>query len=77
MYAVGFFVPIALVPQVIQIYSTKDSAGVSLMTWILLSVANALWAVYATVHKDTQLIIASSLVTIFDIIIVVGVLLYQ
>jgi len=76
MYGVGIAAPIALVPQIIQIYTTKSSAGISLFTWLLLAIINALWAMYGVVHKDSQLIFANALITLFDIVIVVGIVLY-
>jgi uncharacterized protein with PQ loop repeat len=76
MYAVGILAPLALVPQIIQIYTTKSSAGISLFTWLLLALVNALWAFYGAVHKDAQLIFANAFITLFDLVIVVGILMY-
>ena len=76
MYGVGILAPIALVPQILQIYETKNSAGISLTTWIFLGIINALWALYGVAHKDKQLIFANALITLFDLVIVVGILVY-
>ena len=76
MYAVGILAPLALVPQILQIYTTKSSAGISLFTWLLLALVNALWALYGAVHKDAQLIFANAFITLFDLVIVVGILMY-
>ena len=76
MYGVGILAPIALVPQILQIYTTKSSIGISLFTWILLAFINSLWAFYGIVHKDSQLVFANAFITLFDLIIVVGILVY-
>jgi uncharacterized protein with PQ loop repeat len=76
MYGVGIIAPLALLPQIIQIYTTKSSAGVSLFTWLLLALINALWAVYGMAHKDKQLFFANALIVVFDLVIVIGILLY-
>ncbi|MCX6786626.1 MAG: SemiSWEET family transporter [Candidatus Kaiserbacteria bacterium] len=76
MYGVGIIAPIALVPQILQIYTTRSAAGVSLLTWILIAIFNALWALYGAVHKDRQLFFANAFVVLFDLIIVVGILMY-
>ena len=76
MYGVGIIAPLALLPQIIQIYSTKSSAGVSLVTWLLLTSVSILWAVYAAVHNDKQLFFANFLVTIFNIALVIGLIMY-
>ena len=76
MYGVGILSPLALLPQILQIYTTKSSAGVSLLTWVLLTVANILWTIYATVHKDRHILFASGLMIIFHLAIIVGLVLY-
>jgi len=76
MYGVGIVAPVALVPQILQIYTTKSAAGVSLLTWILITFFNSLWALYGAVHKDKQLFFANVFVAFFDLVIVVGVLAY-
>lgn len=76
MYGVGILAPIALVPQIIQIYTTKSSTGISLLTWLLLALINTLWALYGAVHKDRHILFAGTLIALFDLVIVVGILMY-
>ena len=76
MYAVAIVAPLALVPQIIQVYTTKSAVGVSLLTWFLLASFNALWMLYGAVHKDKQLFFANALMVLFDLILIVGVLVY-
>lgn len=76
MYGVGFLAPLALVPQIFQIYSTQSSAGVSLTTWLLLTLANSLWMTYAAIHKDQHLLFANGLMFVAHGIMIVGLILY-
>mgnify|MGYP001592984234 CR=1 FL=1 len=76
MYGVGIFAPLALVPQILQIYRTKSGAGLSLSTWWLLSLFNALWAFYGAVHKDKHIFFANVLMFFFNSAIIIGILLY-
>ncbi len=76
MYVVGILAPFALLPQTFQIYNTKSSEGVSLLTWILLTIASILWTIYAAVHKDKHLLFASGLMIISHLAIVIGLLIY-
>ena len=76
MYAVGFLAPLALLPQILQIYTTKSSIGVSLLTWVLLTIANILWTTYAVMHKDRHILFASALMIVFQLTIVIGLLIY-
>ncbi len=77
MYGVGVLAPLALLPQIIQIYSTKSGAGVSLMTWSLLMCVNVMWGIYAAVHRDRHILFANSLLFFFDAVIVIGLLMYR
>ena len=76
MYAVGILAPLALVPQIIQLYTTKSSEGLALPTWILFTIFNILWATYGVVHKDKHIIYANALMALFNSIVVAGVLMY-
>ena len=76
MYGVGIIAPVALIPQIIQIYTTKSSTGISLLTWLLLAFFNALWMLYGAAHKDKQLFFANALMVLFDLILIIGVLMY-
>ena len=76
MYGVGIAAPLALVTQIFQIYTTHSAAGVSLLTWLLLTLFNALWMLYGSVHRDRQLFFANLLMALFDLVVVVGIMLY-
>lgn len=76
MYGVGIFAPLALLPQIGNIYIEHKTEGLSLITWILLFAFNMLWILYGTVHKDKPIIIAHSFFAIFNAAVVVGVLMY-
>ena len=76
MYGIGLFAPLALLPQILQIYRTHDAQGLSLTTFALISVVHALWAVYGAVHKEKHLVIANAAMFAFNAFIVAGILLY-
>ncbi len=76
MFVIGIVQPVALLPQVIAIYGSHQTQGVSLATWLLLTFFNAMWAIYGAVHKDKPITIANVLLTVLDLAIVFGVLFY-
>ena len=76
MYGVGIAAPLALVPQILQLYTTKSGAGLALPTWLLFIVFNILWATYGVVHKDMHIIFANVLMALFNATVAVGVLVY-
>src|SRR3989344_8821808 len=75
MYGVGIFAPLALVPQILQIYTTKSGAGLALPTWLLFILFYTLWATYGAVHKDKHIFFANILMAMFNSVVVIGVLL--
>ncbi|MBU6321673.1 MAG: hypothetical protein KGI78_00960 [Patescibacteria group bacterium] len=76
MYAVGVVQPAALVPQIVSIYAYRQTAGISLATWIAFTCFNSLWAVYGHVHGDRLIFAGNLLFVCFDLAIVAGVLAY-
>ena len=76
MFVIAFLVPVALLPQVFQIFINKSASVLSIYTWVALSVANSLWALYGFVHKDKPILIANILITFLNITVVIGILKY-
>lgn len=77
MYAVAFLTPLALFPQIYQLYKTHETGGLSFSTWLLLALVNLLWTVYGVVHKDRHLILANSLLFVGHLVLLAGLLLYS
>ena len=76
MYAVGILAPLSLLPQILQIYTTESGVGLSLSTWSLFVLINLLWATYGAMHKDTHIFFANIFMMVFNLIVVVGILMY-
>ena len=77
MYGVGIIAPLALLPQILQIYTTRSATGVSFLTWFFVMCFNILWALYGAVHRDKQLFFANAFMVTFDLIVVIGILMYS
>jgi MtN3 and saliva related transmembrane protein len=77
MFIVAIFSPAAFLPQVIHIFKDKDVAGLSIATWVILTVINSLWAIYGFVHRDKPVFIANVLIALLDVCIVIGILWYS
>lgn len=76
MYGVALLAPLALVPQIYQLFVTRETGGLSLTTWVLLAVVNFLWTLYGLVHKDKHLIIANGLLFLCHLVLLAGLVLY-
>lgn len=77
IYVAAIFTPFALLPQVLQLFATKDVGSLSLTTWTILGVMNCVWLLYGTYHRESPIIITNALLAFFNFAMVVGILLYR
>ena len=76
MLIVGTIAPFFTLPQIINIYLTRDTTGLAWPTYFLLGSTNVLWLIYAIIHKDKPLIHASTLFILSNSAILLGIILF-
>lgn len=54
------FTTLSFVPQVWSTWKTRDVSGISLPTYLIITIGLALWLVYGLLKGDLPLIIANS-----------------
>ena len=69
--------PLSNVPQIIKIFVSKDSSGVSLITFSLFMTFNIPWIIYGVVHKEKPIVLAYTLWLITNLTVVIGILIYS
>lgn len=74
---VGVLSPLTSLPQIVQILETKDSEGVSILTWLLYVVLAAFWLIYGIAHKEKVIIVNNLLWIILELVIVALVIIYK
>ncbi len=57
-FAAATMAAIIFLPQVIKTVKTKDTKGLSLSTFILISVSNSLWLTYGLLSGETVIILS-------------------
>ncbi len=77
IFVVAITSPLALLPQVFQLFSTHSAGSLSLFTWIVLGSMNSIWFLYGVYHRESPIIISNSLVALLDFTIVIGILMYR
>mgnify|MGYP001575541026 CR=1 len=77
MSVIAIVSPLTIIPQITQIYQTKDVEGISLTTWIFSFLTSITWIIYGLHHKDKPIIFNSIMGTVFCFLIALGVLIYQ
>lgn len=75
-YVVSLLFPVFTIPQVIMLYSTKDSSGISLVTWLAYLVLSILFLIFVLVDKIRPLILAQIAWIFIEIAMIIGILIY-
>lgn len=57
------------VPQLIRTYKTRDVSGISLYTYVIITVGLLLWLTYGVIKQDLPLIVANSTMVLLTIAI--------
>lgn len=57
-YTAAIIAALIFLPQVIHTVKSKDTKGLSLITYILLTLSNSLWATYGILTNDYAIIFA-------------------
>ncbi len=76
MLVLGSMAPLFTIPQIINIYTIQDSAGLSPYTFALLALTNLAWLYYGFIHKDRQIMAAHTLFFLANAIILTGSLIF-
>lgn len=76
MMVVAVINPLLAIPQITHIFSLKNAAGLSLISWAGYALFNIPWLVYGFIHKEKPLIIAYILAFLFNLAVVAGIVLY-
>lgn len=69
--------PLATLPQVYQVFSTRSVEGLSLITWALWMCGSVAWAVYGFVHKEPPIYLSNIIHTTLQGSVVAAILLYS
>ena len=75
VYVTGVLGPLMTLPQVLNVWESKSTSGVSPETWINYSVYSAIWIVYGFAHKEKPIILSNGLFFIFNALVAIGTLL--
>lgn len=70
-FAAALFTTFALVPQVIRIFKTRDTRGISLWMYAMSSFGVFLWMVYGIVLRAWPIIIANAITFILMVIVLI------
>ena len=70
-YFAAFFTAVSFLPQAIKTVRTRETAGLSLLTYLFLFLGSLSWFIYGLYLSDYPLMVTNSLTTVFT-----GIILY-
>ena len=70
-YFAAFFTAVSFLPQAIKTVRTRETAGLSLLTYLFLFLGSLSWFIYGLYMTDYPLMVTNSLTTVFT-----GIILY-
>ncbi len=73
---VAFVGPMTTAPQAFRIFLTHNAEGVSITTWFLYSLVQAVWLAYGIAHRNKPIIIANILWVFWQSIVLIGAIIY-
>ena len=76
IYFIAAIGPLMTIPQIVQVFSQKSAAGISLWAWGTYVFTAAFWLIYGLVHKDKPLIYSSIAWIVANGLVVVGAIIY-
>lgn len=76
MYFVIAFGVAMNLPQIIEIYTNKNAAGVSSVSWLGFTCVSIIWFSYGMVHKDKAIMLNSSLLIVMQSVVAIGSIIY-
>lgn len=65
------FTASSFIPQVITTYKTRDVSGISLSSYLIITIGLAIWLVYGLLKHDLPLIVANSMMVVLTAAITV------
>lgn len=72
----AFVEPLIGLPQVIQIFTTKSAADISLSSWVGYQFVTVLWLIYGIKHKEKPIIWYQGLWLVVQTLVIIGILKY-
>ena len=77
MYAVAILSPLATVPQIYDVFVSKNVAGLSLISWTLYGVLNFIWIAYGLIHKEAPIVISNIIFALLNLSIAFGIIIFR
>lgn len=69
--------PLTTLPQIAELYTTKNAVGLSLSMWVLYALSCVPFFMFGIIYRHKQIIVLNALWFVVEIVMIVGILLYR
>lgn len=73
-YLMGIVTVLVNIPQLVAIWTSPDTQGVSLISWIGFFLGSCFWVIYGLLHKERPIIVMNAALMVVQGCIVIGIL---
>jgi len=74
---VAIIEPLSTIPQIVDIYQSKNAESLSLLSWLLFMAASVVWLAYGIKLKNPPLIASSVLWVLTELILIAGIVMFS
>jgi uncharacterized protein with PQ loop repeat len=76
-FVAGVVGPFTVLPQIYEIFTTHQAAGVSVTAWVLMFIVTFPWIFYGVAHRDRAIIWSFILWEVANAAVIVGAVMYR
>lgn len=77
IYSASIVGPLATIPQVLQLYTTRQAAGLALLSWVTYTILNMVWIFYGYKHHEKPIVLTNIALVVLNSTVVVGIILFS
>lgn len=77
IYPIGILGPIFTIPQLLEIWMSKDATSLSILTWSSWVLIAIFWLIYGLAHSSKPIIISNTAWIAVDLGVILGIILYN
>jgi uncharacterized protein with PQ loop repeat len=71
------FMPLTTLPQIIQLYTSHDASGLSLLMWVLYTIGVIPFLLFGVIYHHSQLVVLNILWLIVQVTMITGIIIYS
>jgi len=76
VYVVAIVGPLTTIPQIAEIWLSRNAGNISVATWALYVCSASIWLIYGVAHRNKPIIVGNFLWAALEAMVLVGAIIY-